>query len=73
MVHFILVFELLAKDKWNVKLSKCAFTQRKISYLGQMISEHGVGTGRSKIAAIASWPSPSSAKELKSLSVTSVL
>jgi hypothetical protein len=60
-----MVFELLAKDKWKVKLSKCAFAQREISYLGHVISEKGVGTDPNKVSAIASWPTPST-KQLRS-------
>jgi hypothetical protein len=30
--HIRLVFELLAKDQWKVKLSKCTFAQREIAY-----------------------------------------
>ena len=50
--HIRLVLELLAKDQWKLKLSKCSFTQRQISYLGHTISEAGVGTDPSKITAI---------------------
>lgn len=54
------------KDKWLVNLSKCAFALREINYLGHVISEKGVGTDPSKIAAIAQWPVPANAKELRS-------
>jgi hypothetical protein len=64
--HIRIVFELLSKDQWKVKLSKCTFAQRKISYLGYVISENGVATDPMKIAAITQWPTPSSAKELRS-------
>lgn len=63
--HIRLVLELLAKDQWKLKLSKCSFAQRQISYLGHTISEAGVGTDPSKIIAIQQWPVPTSAKELR--------
>jgi hypothetical protein len=66
LLHIKLVFELLAQDKWKIKLSKCTFAQRQISYLGHVISEHGVGTDPKKIEAISNWPSPQNAKELRS-------
>lgn len=66
ITHLKLVFELLTKDNWKIKLSKCAFAQRKISYLGHVISEQGVGTDPSKISAITTWPTPTTAKELRS-------
>jgi ribonuclease HI len=60
------VFELLQKDHWKVKLSKCKFAQRKISYLGFVISEQGVATDPGKVSAIVQWTTPSCAKELRS-------
>ncbi|CAN6166876.1 unnamed protein product [Urochloa humidicola] len=64
--HLRLVFELLHKDQWFVKLSKCSFAQREISYLGHIISEKGVATDPDKIAAVLNWPVPVNAKELRS-------
>ena len=40
--HLAEVLEILRKDKWQVKQSKCAFAQRKIAYLGYVISAEGV-------------------------------
>lgn len=65
--HIRLVFQLLAKDQWTLKLSKCSFAQTNISYLGHTISAAGVGTDPSKISAIAQWPSLPSVKELRSI------
>lgn len=64
--HVRLVFELLAKDQWKIKLSKCAFAQREIHYLGHVISENGVGTAPQKVLAISDWPTPANPKELRS-------
>lgn len=66
LVHLKLVFELLMKDQWFIKLSKCSFAQRQIKYLGHVISEQGVGTDPDKVSAIAQWPRPTSIKELRS-------
>jgi hypothetical protein len=64
--HIRLVLELLQRDQWKIKLSKCSFAQRQINYLGHTISEHGVGTDPQKIAAISEWPPPLNTKELRS-------
>lgn len=64
--HLRLVFDLLARDQWKLKLSKCSFAQRQISYLGHTINEAGVGTGPAKLTAIQQWPVPTSTKELRS-------
>lgn len=60
------VLQLLANDQWKVKLTKCSFAQRQLSYLGHVISAQGVATDPSKISAIVEWPSPANAKELRS-------
>jgi hypothetical protein len=66
LVHIRLVFELLAKDQWKIKLSKCSFAQREISCIGHVISHQGVGTDPSKVAAISQWPTRTSVKQLRS-------
>lgn len=66
LIHLQEVLSLLAKDQWHVKLSKCKFAQRKIGYLGHVISEEGVATDDAKIQAIVSWPTPQNVKELRS-------
>jgi hypothetical protein len=63
--HIRLMFELLGKDQWKLKLSKCPFAQRQISYLGHTISEAGVGTDPAKVNAIQQWPVPANIKELR--------
>jgi hypothetical protein len=64
MDHLRVVFQLLDQDKWKVKISKCSFAQRQISYLGHIISAEGISTDSSKICSITTWPAPSNAKEL---------
>jgi hypothetical protein len=60
-----LVFELLSKDQWKLKLSKCTFAQTQLAYLGHVISSASVSTDPAKIVAIAQWPVPTSVKELR--------
>jgi hypothetical protein len=64
--HLRHVFQLLSKDQWHIKLSKCKFAQTSISYLGHIISDQGVATDPSKIDAVLSWPTPACVKELRS-------
>ncbi|WVZ48794.1 LOW QUALITY PROTEIN: hypothetical protein U9M48_000203 [Paspalum notatum var. saurae] len=64
--HLKQVFQLLSQDQWKVKLSKCSFAQRQISYLGHVISSEGVSTDSSKVDAVTSWPTPTNVKELRS-------
>ncbi|WVZ69878.1 LOW QUALITY PROTEIN: hypothetical protein U9M48_018599 [Paspalum notatum var. saurae] len=64
--HLRLVLELLHRDQWKVKFSKCSFLQNKIAYLGHVISQGGVSTDPAKIEAISFWPTPTHVKELRS-------
>lgn len=60
------VFELLSRDQWLVKLSKCRFAQESIAYLGHVVSAQGVGTDPTKINSIQQWPQPTDIKQLRS-------
>ncbi|WVZ53784.1 LOW QUALITY PROTEIN: hypothetical protein U9M48_004680 [Paspalum notatum var. saurae] len=66
LVHLRLVLELLHKEQWKVKFSKCSFLQNKITYLGHVITQGGVSTDPAKIEAVTSWPTPQNVKELRS-------
>jgi hypothetical protein len=46
-------------------MSKCAFAQQRVAYLGHVISSDGVSTDSSKIQSICMWPRPVSVKELR--------
>nr|XP_040258848.1 uncharacterized protein LOC120976091 [Aegilops tauschii subsp. strangulata] len=63
--HLRQVFTLLRRDQWKVKLSKCAFGQQRISYLGHVISAEGVATDPSKIKDVVAWPTPTNVKEVR--------
>lgn len=66
MEHLRQVLSLLDQDEWHIKLSKCKFAHTEISYLGHIISSQGVATDPAKIQAVASWPTPTNVKELRS-------
>jgi hypothetical protein len=63
--HVNQVLTILQRDKWQVKLSKCAFAQQKIAYLGHVISAEGVATDTTKIETVKSWPRPANQKEVR--------
>ncbi|KAK1679066.1 hypothetical protein QYE76_039914 [Lolium multiflorum] len=63
--HLSTVLSILQRDKWHVKLSKCAFAQQKVNYLGHVVSSEGVSTDESKIQSVRSWPTPVNLKELR--------
>lgn len=45
---------------------KCHLFQRKVSFLGHIISGKGVPTDPAKVAAVQKWPTPSDIGELRS-------
>lgn len=59
------VFAILRDNQLFMKLSKCAFAQTEIEYLGHCISTKGVATEPSKIQAVKQWPVPKNIKELR--------
>lgn len=60
------VLERLQSENLKVKLSKCAFFQRQVHYLGHVISDQGVSTDPSKVEVVANWQPPSTVSELRS-------
>jgi hypothetical protein len=77
LFHLTQVLQLLFKDQWYIKLSKCAFAKQQLGYLGHVISGKGVATDPAKVDAISSWPVPADFWDLQditeSLSVILVL
>jgi hypothetical protein len=63
--HLETVLQILQRDKWQVKLSKCTFAQEQVHYLGHVISAAGVATDPAKIQSVESWPVPQNLKELR--------
>ena len=59
------VFEWLRDAGLKLKSSKCIFLQRKVSFLGHVVSADGIQTDPEKIAAVRDWPTPTSTSELK--------
>jgi hypothetical protein len=64
--HLQAVLQLLQRDHWQVKLSKCSFGQQQISYLGHVINKAGVASDPQKIAKVANWPVPVNSKDVRS-------
>lgn len=63
--HLQLVFEKLKSNNLYVKMSKCAFGQEQVEYLGHIISGHGVAADEKKVEAMRSWPIPKNIKSLR--------
>jgi hypothetical protein len=53
-----IVLQTLREHKLYAKFDKCDFYQRKIQYLGHVISEDGIAVDPEKIKEIMEWPIP---------------
>jgi hypothetical protein len=63
--HLRQVFTVLRTHQFYVKLSKCAFAQHELEYLGHIISSEGVSTDPKKTQAMVDWPTPTNVTELR--------
>jgi hypothetical protein len=52
-------------NKLFVKFKKCTIAQQQISYLGHIISQHGVAIDPSKVEPMLQWPVPENFTELR--------
>ncbi|WVZ49481.1 hypothetical protein U9M48_000839 [Paspalum notatum var. saurae] len=59
-----IVLHALRSHRLHLKRSKCSFGATSVTYLGQ-ISADGVAMDADKVAAVASWPAPRSARSLR--------
>ena len=59
------VFERLHQWGWKLKPKKCHLLQRRIKYLGHVVSENGVEADPEKIEAVRKWPLPTTVQELR--------
>lgn len=64
--HLRAVLELLAKDHWKIKRSKCSFGKPQIAYLGHIINQQGVSCDPSKVDKVARWPVLENSKDVRS-------
>jgi transposase InsO family protein len=60
------VFKRLLENHLKFKPSKCVFFQKSVNVLGHTVSEAGIHTEISKIAAVKEWPEPKNTKEIRS-------
>ncbi|XP_074299522.1 putative mitochondrial protein AtMg00860 [Silene latifolia] len=65
-VHLREILDILRKQKWYAKFSKCEFWLKKVSFLGHIISKEGVMVDPSKVEAVLEWKSPTNVTEIRS-------
>ena len=61
-----IVLSQLRNANLELNPKKCQFFQQSVSFLGHVISRHGVSTDPTKIESIEKWPTPINIQELQS-------
>src|SRR5208282_937541 len=59
------VFGRLTEAGLKLKASKCQLFQRRVTFLGHVVSEHGVEPDPEKIETVRTWPRPRSLTETR--------
>jgi hypothetical protein len=63
--HLHLVLQKLRDHKLYVKLSKCEFRLKQVTFLGHVISKGGISVDPSKIQDVLSWKAPTSVDDIQ--------
>jgi hypothetical protein len=65
MERLELVLQRLRECGFKLSPKKCAFLQRKVKFVGHIVSEEGVEADPGKIDKVANWPTPTSPEEVR--------
>ena len=57
-VRLVQVMKCLGKAGLKLKASKCTLFQKKVHFLGHVVSEQGIETDPEKVEQIKNWPRP---------------
>ena len=63
--HLRIVFELLHKEKLQIKPSKCVWGKAELPYLGFIVGRDGIKPDPKKVEAVTAWPTPTTVKEIQ--------
>jgi len=58
--HLTEIMKVLGKEKLFGNLKKCTFFTNEVTFLGYVVTPHGIRVDESKVEAIQSWPTPKS-------------
>src|SRR3954468_1885062 len=64
--HVREVLLIFSREKLYANLSKCAFAQDKLVFLGFVVSSKGIEVDTSKFSAIHDWETPTNVGEVRS-------
>jgi len=60
-----MVFDRLVAAGLKLKPSKCALFQKRVKFLGSIVSGEGIEPNPEKAQAVAQWPTPQSVTEVR--------
>ena len=60
------VLKKLEQAGLRLKMSKCSFHQKRVKFLGFIISDQGIEMDPEKVKSIIEWPTPTTKKEVQS-------
>lgn len=63
--HLKLIFEKFKRSGVTLKLKKCRFAVREVTFIGHILSAEGQRMDKSRISAIMNYPRPRNIKELR--------
>jgi len=63
--HLAAVLRLMREHQLYANFSKCDFFQRKVHYLGHVVSKEGIAVDLENIRAIIEWEAPKIVDEVK--------
>ena len=63
--HVKQAFEILRQHQFFIKISKCAFGQQELEYLGHIVTSQGIKVDQGKVEAMLNWPRPTNIFELR--------
>ena len=61
------VLQKLREHGFKIEAAKCQFFQRRVKYLGHVLSSEGKPIDPAKMEAVARWPTPKTLKDSRSL------
>ena len=64
--HLNEVLDILEKNKFFAKLSKCDLNRSELLYLGHIVGANGIKVDPAKVSAVANWPVPEDLSQLRS-------
>ena len=66
VTHVRKTLEILRQNQLYAKVSKCAFFQSSVEYLGHIVSAEGLAMDLAKIQATQDWKAPTLVAEIRS-------